>query len=179
MEKRNWKENRPLAFAALVLAVLVGIFVIGGAKARGVANTANRAYQDTIAGDLALRAAAAENIVEVAKAALGEDAASVQSAQKALARLNDADGPALAYQANTELTASIGMLYEETRLVTGDAKGSVLQTQWSEFLSRGNIIDRSAAAYNEQARTAKKKLSGFPASLVSALSGAHVEEFTA
>lgn len=58
------------------------------------------------------------------------------------------------------------MLYEETRKVSGDDKGSVLQTQWSEFLSRGNIIDNSADAYNEQARAAQKKLSGFPASLI-------------
>jgi hypothetical protein len=46
-------------------------------------------------------------------------------------------------------------------------------------LSRGNIIDNSAPAYNEQARAAQKKLSGFPASLVSALAGAHVEQFSA
>ena len=69
--------------------------------------------------------------------------------------------------------------YEETRKVSGDDKGSVLQTQWSEFLSRGNIIDNSADAYNEQARAAQKKLSGFPASLIAGLTGAQAEEFSA
>jgi len=83
------------------------------------------------------------------------------------------------YAANAALTASVGMLYEETRKVSGDDKGSVLQTQWSEFLSRGNIIDNSADAYNEQARAAQKKLSGFPASLIAGLTGAQAEEFSA
>ena len=54
-----------------------------------------------------------------------------------------------------------------------------LQTQWSEFLSRGNIIDNSADAYNEQARAAQKKLSGFPASLIAGLTGVQAEEFSA
>ena len=83
------------------------------------------------------------------------------------------------YAANAALTASVGMLYEETRKVSGDDKGSVLQTQWSEFLSRGNIIDNSADAYNEQARAAQKKLSGFPASLIAGLTGVQAEEFSA
>ena len=179
MEKQNWKENRPLAYVVLVVAVLIGVFGIGGAKARGVANRVNIDYQDMIANDLALRAAAAESIVTVGETALGRDAASVQSAQKALTALNEARSPARACAANAQLTAAVGMLYEETRLVTGDEKGSVLQTQCSDFFSRGNIIDRSADAYNSQARAAAKKLSGFPASLVSALAGAHVEEFTA
>lgn len=175
----NWKENRKLAAIVLVVAVLLGVFGIGGMKARGVAHDLQDDYDDIIAGDLALRAAAAQNIVEVGAAALGENAASVQAARTALATLDDANGPGAAYMANAGLTASIGMLYEETRQVIGDEKGSVLQTQWSEFLSRGNIINRAAPTYNEQARAAQKKLSGFPASLVSTLVGARAEQFSA
>ena len=175
----NWKENRRLAAIVLAVAVLLGVFGIGGMKARSVARNLQDDYAGIIAGDLALRAAAAQNIVEVGAAALGENAVSVQSARKALEKLESAGGPAAAYEANAELTASVGMLYEETRKAVGDEKGSVLQTQWSEFLSRGDIIDRAAPAYNEQARAAQKKLSGFPASLVSALAGARVEQFSA
>lgn len=174
----NWKENRRLAAIVLAAAVLLGIFGIGGMKARGVARAVQEAYAESIAGDLALRAAAAQNIVSVGGAALGESAPSVAAAQKALAMLEDADGPAEAYAANVQLTAAVGMLYEEARKAVGDEKGSVLQTQWSEFLSRGDIIDRAAPAYNEQARAAQKKLSGFPASLVSALARARAEQFS-
>ena len=152
----NWKENRRLAAIVLAAAVLLGVFGIGGMKARGLARGVQEAYAQSIAGDLAL-----------------------QAVRTALATLDDANSPGAAYMANTALTASVGLLYEETRKAVGDEKGGVLQTQWSEFLSRGNIIDNSAPAYNEQARAAQKKLSGFPASLVSALAGAHVEQFSA
>lgn len=175
----NWKENRRPAAIVLAAAVLLGVFGIGGMKARGLARGVQEAYAQSIAGDLALRAAAAQSIADVGASALGEDAASVQAVRTALATLDDANSPGAAYMANTALTASVGLLYEETRKAVGDEKGGVLQTQWSEFLSRGNIIDNSAPAYNEQARAAQKKLSGFPASLVSALAGAHVEQFSA
>ena len=159
---KNWKENRALACVVLAAAILGGTFGIGGAKLSSAARSVNEAYAQNIAGDLALRAAAAQNII-----AEGEEA------------LEAAEGPAQEYAANAALTASVGMLYEETRKVSGDDKGSVLQTQWSEFLSRGNIIDNSADAYNEQARAAQKKLSGFPASLIAGLTGAQAEEFSA
>lgn len=70
------------------------------------------------------------------------------------------------------------MLYEETRKVSGDDKGSVLQTQWSEFLSRGNIIDNSADAYNEQAARAKKAVR-LPGVAHRRPTGAQAEEFSA
>jgi len=169
---KNWKENRALACVVLAAAILGGTFGIGGAKLSSAARSVNEAYAQNIAGDLALRAAAAQNIIAEGEAALGADAASVEA-------LEAAEGPAQEYAANAALTASVGMLYEETRKVSGDDKGSVLQTQWSEFLSRGNIIDNSADAYNEQARAAQKKLSGFPASLIAGLTGAQAEEFSA
>ena len=63
-------------------------------------------------------------------------------------------------------------LDEEARTVLGDDKGGVLQTQYSEYLSRGNIIRQSSLPeYNEDARAAQKKLSGFPASLLAKLAG--------
>ena len=163
---KNWKENRALACVVLAAAILGGTFGIGGAKLSSAARSVNEAYAQNIAGDLALRAAAAQNIIAEGEAALGADAASVKTAKRAVEALEAAEGPAQEYAANAALTASVGMLYEETRKVSGDDKGSVLQTQWSEFLSRGNIIDNSADAYNEQARAAQKKLSGFPASLI-------------
>lgn len=176
---KNWKENRALACIVLAAAVLGGTFGIGGAKLGGVARSVKEVYAQSIAGDLALRTAAAQNIIAEGETALGGEAASVKTAKQAVAELEAAQGPAQEYAANTALTASVGMLYEETRKVCGDDKGSVLQTQWSEFLSRGNIIDNSANQYNEQARAAQQKLNGFPASLIAGLTGIQAEEFSA
>ena len=59
---KNWKENRALACVVLAAAILGGTFGIGGAKLSSAARSVNEAYAQNIAGDLALRAAAAQNI---------------------------------------------------------------------------------------------------------------------
>lgn len=174
---KNWKENRALASAVLVLAVLVGTFGIGGAKLSAAASKTADFYEEKIAGDLAVRAAAAQNIASAGQTALGADSESVVRVNKALEALEKAENPAEDFAANTDLTAAVGMLYEEVRKVTGSDKGSVLQTQWSEFLSHGNIITNTASEYNEKVRETEKKLSGFPARMLAGLVGAQVQPF--
>ena len=68
---KNWKENRALACVVLAAAILGGTFGIGGAKLSSAARSVNEAYAQNIAGDLALRAAAAQNIIAEGEAALG------------------------------------------------------------------------------------------------------------
>ena len=79
---KNWKENRALACVVLAAAILGGTFGIGGAKLSSAARSVNEAYAQNIAGDLALRAAAAQNIIAEGEAALGADAASVKTAKR-------------------------------------------------------------------------------------------------
>ena len=81
---KNWKENRALACVVLAAAILGGTFGIGGAKLSSAARSVNEAYAQNIAGDLALRAAAAQNIIAEGEAALGADAASVKTAKRAV-----------------------------------------------------------------------------------------------
>ena len=91
---KNWKENRALACVVLAAAILGGTFGIGGAKLSSAARSVNEAYAQNIAGDLALRAAAAQNIIAEGEAALGADAASVKTAKRAVEALEAAEGPA-------------------------------------------------------------------------------------
>ena len=77
---KNWKENRALACVVLAAAILGGTFGIGGAKLSSAARSVNEAYAQNIAGDLALRAAAAQNIIAEGEAALGADAAAIEEA---------------------------------------------------------------------------------------------------
>ena len=84
---KNWKENRALACVVLAAAILGGTFGIGGAKLSSAARSVNEAYAQNIAGDLALRAAAAQNIIAEGEAALGADAASVKTAKRAVEAL--------------------------------------------------------------------------------------------
>ena len=81
---KNWKENRALACVVLAAAILGGTFGIGGAKLSSAARSVNETYAQNIAGDLALRAAAAQNIIAEGEAALGADAASVKTAKRAV-----------------------------------------------------------------------------------------------
>ena len=67
---KNWKENRALACVVLAAAILGGTFGIGGAKLSSAARSVNEAYAQNIAGDLALRAAAAQNIIAEGEAAV-------------------------------------------------------------------------------------------------------------
>ena len=90
---KNWKENRALACVVLAAAILGGTFGIGGAKLSSAARSVNEAYAQNIAGDLALRAAAAQNIIAEGEAALGADAASVKTAKRAVEALEAAEGP--------------------------------------------------------------------------------------
>ena len=67
---KNWKENRALACVVLAAAILGGTFGIGGAKLSSAARSVNEAYAQNIAGDLALRAAAAQNIIAEGEAGI-------------------------------------------------------------------------------------------------------------
>ena len=100
------------------------------------------------------------------------DAMSLADVQEGLAAYEAADTLAGQYAAAAALSSDVSLLYEEARTVLGDDKGGVLQTQYSEYLSRGNIIRQSSLPeYNEDARAVQKKLSGFPASLLAKLAG--------
>lgn len=173
-------KKRPAAALALVLAALVAVFGIGGAKLKGEQGqvqalyTAANEHGQGMANDLALRADAAANLIRLCTQALGADDPAVQAAQKALDGWNaaaSAGSPADQYAANTALGGAITALYQQT-----DAAGGVTEAidgQYTEFLSRQDIILRTAAnEYNPAAQEYNDIVSSFPANLIGALWGA-------
>ena len=95
-------KKRPAAVLAIVLAALVAVFGIGGAKLKGrqasvqALYTATNEHGSGMTGDLALRADAAANLIRLCGQVLGTDDATVQAAQGALDGWNaaaDAGGP--------------------------------------------------------------------------------------
>ena len=161
MEKR-FTERRGIAWIVFAAVVAASVFGIGIAKLSGVAASC----EDTagvLRDDLAMQMAAEQAV---------PDAMSLADVQEGLAAYEAADTLAEQYAAASALSSDVSLLYEEARTVLGDDKGGVLQTQYSEYLSRGNIIRQSSLPeYNEDARAAQKKLSGFPASLLAKLAG--------
>lgn len=151
-------KKRPAAVLAIVLAALVAVFGIGGAKLKGrqasvqALYTATNEHGSGMTGDLALRADAAANLIRLCGQVLGTDDATVQAAQAALG-------------------GAVTAMYQQT-----DAAGGVTEAisgQYTEFLSRQDIILRTAANdYNPAAQGYNDTVSGFPANVIGLLWGA-------
>lgn len=173
-------KKRPTAVLAIVLAALIAVFGIGGAKLKGEQGrvqalyTATNEYGQGMQGDLASRADAAANLIRLCGQALGADDATVQAAQAALDGWNaaaDAGGPADQFAANTALGGAVTAMYQQA-----DDAGAVSEAiagQYTEFLSRQDIILRTAANdYNPAAQQYNKTAAGFPANVIGLLWGA-------
>lgn len=172
-------KKRPTAVLALVLAAVVAIFGVGGAKLKGERGrvqalyTATNAHGQGMANDLALRADAAANLIRLCGQVLGEDDPAVQAAQQALDAWNatDSGSPADQFAANTALGGAVTAIYQQTDAAHGLTEA--IEGQYTEFLSRQDIILRTAAnEYNPAAREYNSTVSGFPANLIGALWGA-------
>ena len=89
----------------------------------------------------------------------------LHQARAALDGLNAAEGPAAQYQANARLASAVDALYQQlVPVAEKEDKADTLQTQWSEFLSRQDIIQHDG--YNEAAQAFNETLGGFPAVLL-------------
>lgn len=169
--------RRPLTARIIALAlVLAAVVGLGGGKLAAKAADVAALYEKgtPIAGgaavisipeELTARAQAAAGIVGMGKTLLGMTDPLVTSAAEALDALYDAEGPAEQYAANTQLAAAINSLYQQLKPIADESdRGQTLQTQWSEFLSRQDILSQSS--YNEEAQAFNKTLSSFPAVLL-------------
>lgn len=173
--KLTWKENRPLAWLVLALAVAAGVFGIGTWKVRGVADVALDYYRQNMAADFTARETAAQTILGIAEEELGADDAKVQTAAAALAESQAAATPGEKYAAGTKLETALGIVYNALPQAARDPQKSAAQLAWSEFVSRTDILSHSMQQYNTYAAAAQKTLQGFPASLLAKLAGVDVQ----
>ena len=173
MQKR-FTENRAVAWIVLCAVVLASVFGFGAWKLSAAASSCD-ATAGVLRDDLAMQMNAARAIVTAAEQAV-PDAMTLQSVKEGLAAYDEADTLSGQYDAAASLSSDVALLYEEARAVLGDEKGGALQTQYSEYNSRATIIRQtSLPEYNEQARAATSKLSGFPASLIASVAGISVD----
>lgn len=173
-------KKRSTAGIFLAAMVLVAVFAVGGAKLRGqysavrASYTAQDSYGQSITNDLSLRADAAANLVRMSGSILGETDPTVQAAQAALDAWNatSSDHPAEQYQAGTALGSTVDAMYNTVKGKAGD-KLDALSTQYNEFLSRADIVQReTATGYNKDAESYNKKVQGFPANVIGTIWGA-------
>ena len=168
-------RKRPTAVVALVLAAVVSVFGIGGAKLKDASRQTKAVYASTnqygqgMANDLALRADAAANLIRLCGQALGEEDATVQAAQQALDAWNatDTDHPADQFAA---LGGAVTAMVQQAE--AAGVSSQSIDGQYTEFLSRQDIILRTASnEYNPAAQKFNDTISGFPANLIGTLWG--------
>ncbi|MDD4850010.1 MAG: hypothetical protein PHO10_04855 [Gemmiger sp.] len=173
-------KKRSTGGMALVALALVAVLGIGGAKLRGVHSgvtalyTTQNSFGQSIVADLDLRADAAANLIRMCGSLLGTDAPEVAAAQQALDDWNatTAAHPAQQYSANTALGSAVDAMYQAAKGQAGQ-KLDAISTQYNEFLSRQDIVQREVATgYNKKAEAYNKKVSGFPANVIGMLWGA-------
>lgn len=171
-------RKRPVALLALVLAAAVSVFGIGGARLQASSRQTRALYSATnqygqgMAGDLALRADAAANLIRLCGQVLGEEDVSVQAARQALEDWNqtDTDHPAQQFAANTALGGAVTAMVQQARDAGGGSEA--IDGQYTEFLSRQDILTRTAAnQYNPAAQDFNDMISAFPANLIGGLWG--------
>lgn len=171
MNKTLW-DNRALGAAALAVAMLAGVFGIGGAKLNAAANTAVTYYEDNMAADFTARESAAQSILSIAES----EGVPTADARDALAASQEGGSPVERYQAGLALATQVGLVYNSLPAGQRDSMGSAAQMAWSEFTSRTAILNRAVPEYNQLARQAAEKTAGFPAGLVAAVWGIQTEE---
>lgn len=173
-------KSRAAACAFLAVAVLAGVFGIGGGKLCAYRSStemlylmADSRYGVSIVEELDAALSAAASITDLCAARLGEQDPAVAAAREAIALRKEkpgGTGPAYDYEANLALQSAVGHLYNLVRYELDDSAGAALQGQWSTFASCQDRIARSG--YNDAVAAYNQAAGAFPANLIGALWGA-------
>lgn len=122
-------------------------------------------HGNSLMTDMDLGVQAAQNILARAAELMGENDTAVKSAKIALEEYRNASKPIDKYPAYLEVNARIESVYR--RVTDYNVQENEIETQYSEVLSRAEIIKRGyAGELLEAKRKAEDIISGFPASLI-------------
>ncbi len=173
-------KSRAAACAFLAVAVLAGVFGIGGGKLCAYRSStemlylmADSRYGVSIVEELDAALSAAASITDLCAVRLGEQDPAVAAAREAIALRRDGldgTGPAAAYKANLALQNAVGTLYNTVRYELDGSAGAALQGLWSDFTSHQERMGRSG--YNDAVTAYNQAAGAFPANLIGALWGA-------
>lgn len=173
-------KKRPVAALVLAGLALVSVFGIGGARLQGryrataaVYSASQDEYGHSIQGDFATGADAAASLIRVAGKVLGQDNADVQAAQAALDAWNAETEarPDVQYGLNTTLSGAVELLYTAAADVADPGTRGQLDDLHDTFTSSQAVVQRAAAAYNEQAQAFNEVTRSFPANVLAGLWG--------
>ena len=165
-------ENRHIARAVLAVAIIASILVSGGSALSKYKSAATDTFyaQDGISFDLIRRGESAALLATLAQS-YSLDSSVIDQVTQAAAAVSDAN---LAIgdrgSAHAELSLAVDRLYtllDKANLSASDK--DYAYSLYKEIQSRAQIIDHSD--YDAKAADYNKEASGFPASLIAALTG--------
>ena len=166
-------ENRALARAALIVAIVASILISGGMRLSGERAAVSGMYTEKqgIYADLAARAEAAYNLCDAAKGypMISEDIINAVSGARdsLLEALKDIEARGKHARADAALDNAVTQLYGELPAAgLSDADAAFASKQYAEFTGRGKTI--ALNAYNASAGAYNAKLRKFPAALITA-----------
>lgn len=170
---KNWKFATALTAVLVLCALLLGVHRTVSQEAAKVEAMFTSGVDGSgygIAGDLADQGDYASSLCKVAAKYDGTGSL-VEAVNTALAAAKTADGTAEQYNASRLLTDAVGSLslaMADLPLTEQDEKYRSEYT--ANFESRGLVIVREAAAYNEQVKQFEAEVLGsFPVSLLGGL----------
>lgn len=171
-------RQRSTATLVLVVAVLAGVFGVGGAKLKGYETKVEQSFSTgmySISADLDARLDAAANLVSMANRVSGADAQSIEAVNKAIATVNAAETPAQKAEADRALAVLVDALYDQAKPLADSATADLLAGQLAEFNSRGTIINNND--YNFDAEIFNDDATAFPANLIGLVWGVDPLEY--
>lgn len=168
-------RSRWFAAAVMVIVIFITMPLFSAVKLKSAYYSALDSFNKTavktdkhgnsLMTDMDLGVQAAQNLITRAAELLGEDDTAVSSAKMALEEYHDAVKPIDKYPAYLEVNARVESVYR--RVTDYHVQENEIETQYSEVLSRAEIIKRGyAGELLDAKRKAEDVITGFPASLI-------------
>ena len=174
--RRNWKENRPVAYCVLAVVIVLCLLLSGGgrlaAQARSLTDTFFSAGE-SISADLSEQADNAHVMADIAARYEAVDGALPEAVEEAVQALRTAlsgrDIPAC-HEASVRLTDAVESLYTAgSHAEMQGSDGDDFRYKYKNFTSAGLRIAHSE--YHDMAEQFNRTRRGFPASMICAVRG--------
>lgn len=169
-------KNRAVAWCLSILIAAGATLGLGGWKLHGQREQAEQAFFTGQKGfspynDLMSRRDSAYNLLTLAQKGMDQNNEAVKQVQIAWNSLDRAETPKEYYEANSQLQGAVDILYQQLEPTLLESDRQIARRQYKDFCGRMSNLQYDDY-YNGLAEEYNRVCSGFPASVIGALTGA-------